>query len=120
MVTKARIAINLLHIVPGNVGGSEEYSVETLRAFAESGTKEIEPVIHASEAFFNEYPDLRESFETEIYKLEGRKRFKRIFTESTAFIRRARGVEGVHHFGGHLPIFSPNAECTYEKFRPLI
>ena len=96
MATKARIAVNLLHIVPGNVGGSEEYSVETLRAFAESGTKEIEPVIHASEAFFNEYPDLRESFETEIYKLEGRKRFKRIFTESTAFIRRARGVEGVH------------------------
>ena len=50
MATKARIAINLLHIVHGNVGGSEEYSVETLRAFAESETKEIEPVIHASEA----------------------------------------------------------------------
>ena len=120
MATKARIAINLLHIVPGNVGGSEEYSVETLRAFAESGTKEIEPVIHASEAFFNEYPDLRESFETEIYKLEGRKRFKRIFTESTTFIRRARGVEGVHHFGGHLPLFSPRpVAVTMHDLQPL-
>ena len=66
MATKARIAVNLLHVVPGNVGGSEEYSVETLRAFAKSENKEIEPVIHASEAFFQEYPDLCESFETEI------------------------------------------------------
>ena len=120
MSTKARIAVNLLHIVPGKVGGSEEYSVETLRAFAESENKEIEPVIHASEAFFKEYPDLCESFETEIYRLEGRNRLKRILTESTAFRRRASGAEGAHHFGGHLPLFSPRpAAVTMHDLQPL-
>lgn len=120
MSTEARVAVNLLHVVPGNVGGSEEYSVETLRAFAESQTKEIEPIIHASEAFFHEYPDLCESFETEIYELRGRSRFKRIMTESTEFRRRARGVQGVHHFGGHLPLFSPRPTAvTVHDLQPL-
>ena len=120
MVTKARIAVNLLHVVPGNVGGSEEYSVETLRAFAKSENKEIEPIIHASEAFFQEYPDLCESFETEIYKLDTRNRFIRILTESTAFRARTRGVDGVHHFGGHLPLLSSRpAAVTIHDLQPL-
>ena len=120
MLTKARIAVNLLHVVPGKVGGSEEYSVETLRAVAESEPEEIEPVIHASEAFFQEYPDLRESFETEIYKLDGGNRLKRILSESTVFRRRARGVEGAHHFGGHLPLLSPRpAAVTIHDLQPL-
>ena len=87
MSAKARIAVNLLHVIPGNVGGSEEYSVETLRAVAESGSKEIKPVLHVLEPFVQEYPDLCESFETEIYKSDGKNRVKRIFTESTAFRR---------------------------------
>ena len=120
MSNKARIAVNLLHVIPGNVGGSEEYSVETLRAVAESDLKEIEPVIHASEAFFHEYPDLCESFRTEIYKLDGRNRLKRIMAESSAFRRRTLGVEGVHHFGGHLPLFSPKpAAVTIHDLQPL-
>ena len=120
MSNKARIAVNLLHVVPGNVGGSEEYSVETLRAVAESDLKEIEPVIHASKSFFHEYPDLCESFETEIYKFDGRNRLKRIMVESTAFRRRALGVEGVHHFGGYLPLFSPKpAAVTIHDLQPL-
>ena len=120
MSTKARIAVNLLHVIPGNVGGSEEYSVETLRAVAKNRPEEIEPVIHASEAFFRKYPDLCESFETEIYKSDGRNRLKRILTESTAFRRRARGVEGVHHFGGHLPLLSPRpAAVTIHDLQPL-
>ena len=120
MPNKARIAVNLLHVVPGNVGGSEEYSVETLRAVAENKPKEIEPVIHASEAFFQEYPDLRESFETKIYKSDGKNRLKRIMAESTSFRRKARGVEGVHHFGGHLPLLSPRpAAVTIHDLQPL-
>jgi len=120
MSTKARIAVNLLHVIPGNVGGSEEYSVETLRAVAKNKPEELEPVIHASEAFFREYPDLCESFETEIYKSDGRNRLKRILTESTAFRRRASGVEGVHHFGGHLPLLSPRpAAVTIHDLQPL-
>ena len=120
MSAKARIAVNLLHVIPGNVGGSEEYSVETLRAVAESGSKEIKPVLHVSEPFVQEYPDLCESFETEIYKSDGKNRVKRIFTESTAFRRRAHGTEGVHHFGGRLPLLSPRpAAVTIHDLQPL-
>ena len=120
MATKARIAVNFLHVLPGKVGGSEEYCVEILRAFAESRTKEIEPVIHASEAFFDQYPDLSESFETEIYRFDGSNKLKRILTESFAFRRRANVAEGVHHFGGHLPLFSPRpAAVTMHDLQPL-
>ena len=65
MATKRRIAVNLLHVAPGDVGGSEEYSVEVLRALAEKGSEEIEAVLHASETFFLEYPDLLKSFDSE-------------------------------------------------------
>ena len=58
MSTKARIAVNLLHVIPGNVGGSEENSEETLRADAKNKPDELEPEIHASEAYFRETPDL--------------------------------------------------------------
>tara|TARA_Y100000590_G_scaffold178313_1_gene203450 strand:+ start:1799 stop:2914 length:1116 start_codon:yes stop_codon:yes gene_type:complete len=120
MLNKARIAVNLLHVVPGEVGGSEEYSVETLRAVAESKPKKMKPVIHASEAFFHEYPDIYESFETEIYRSDSRNRPKRIMAESTAFKARAKGVQGVHHFGGYLPLLSPRpAAVTVHDLQPL-
>ena len=34
----ARIAVNLLDVVPGEVGGSEEYAVRTLSAYARHGS----------------------------------------------------------------------------------
>ena len=39
MSIKRRIAVNLLHVAPGDEGGSEEYSVEVLRALAEKDQK---------------------------------------------------------------------------------
>ena len=93
MPTKRRIAVNLLHVAPGDVGGSEEYSVEVLRALAEKGSEEIEQVLHASETFFLEYPDLLKSFECRTYKLNVKNRFKRILAESTFLRQSTRGSE---------------------------
>ncbi len=120
MSTKRRIAVNLLHVAPGDVGGSEEYSVEVLRALAEKGSEEIEAVLHASETFFLEYPDLLKSFECRTYKLNVKNRFKRILAESTFLRQRTREAEAVHHFGGRLPLFTATpAAVTIHDLQPL-
>ena len=46
MTKKNSVAVNLLHILPERVGGSEEYSVGTLKAVAENGFEELNPVLH--------------------------------------------------------------------------
>jgi len=120
MSRKKRIEVNLLHVTPGNVGGSEEYSVEVLRAFAENGSEEIEPVLHVTDAFAREYPDLLKSFENVTYKLDTKNRLKRILAESTLLRYRTREAEAVHHFGGRLPLVSATpAAVTVHDLQPL-
>ena len=46
-----RIGLNLLHIVPGQVGGSEEYSVQILKAFSHYESPEIKPMLFVLESF---------------------------------------------------------------------
>ena len=120
MSTKRWIAVNLLHVTPGKVGGSEEYSVEVLRALAENGSNEIEPVLHVSESFLLKYPDLCQSFGNRTYKLNSNNRYKRILMESTFLRQRTSEVEAVHHFGGRLPLVSVSpAAVTVHDLQPL-
>ena len=46
----ARIAVDLLWLVPGDVGGSEEYAVRTLLAYASHGPSDLRPVVHLAGA----------------------------------------------------------------------
>ena len=41
---RARIAVDLLWLVPGDVGGSEEYAIRTLLAHARHGSSDLRPV----------------------------------------------------------------------------
>ena len=45
MKKKPRIGVNLLHLIPGEVGGSEEYSVQTLTAVANHRPLDLEPIL---------------------------------------------------------------------------
>ncbi len=120
MKKKPRIGVNLLHLIPGEVGGSEEYSVQTLTAVANHQPLDLEPVLFVLEDFQKEHPELCSIFETVTCKVKARKRFKRILAESTWLKLKTRDCDALHHFGGRLPLLTkrPNA-VTIHDLQPL-
>ena len=120
MKERFRIGLNLLHIVPGNVGGSEEYSVQILKAVNKYASPEIEPVLFVLESFQKAHPELCETFETVTCKITGNNRFNRIIAESTWLKFKTRHCDAVHHFGGRLPLCSKKpSSVTIHDLQPL-
>ncbi|HIE66380.1 MAG TPA: glycosyltransferase family 1 protein [Acidimicrobiia bacterium] len=97
-----RLAVNLLSLVPGDVGGAEEYAVRTLAAYGRHGPSDLRPVIYLSRAALDAHPDLSRAFDVEVHPGDGRSRPRRILAESTWLARRTAGM-AVHHFGGRIP-----------------
>ncbi|MEO2157633.1 MAG: glycosyltransferase family 1 protein, partial [Acidimicrobiales bacterium] len=97
-----RLAVNLLSLVPGDVGGAEEYAVRTLAAYGRHGPSDLRPVIYLSRAALDAHPDLGRAFDVEVHPGDGRSRPRRILAESTWLARRTAGM-AVHHFGGRIP-----------------
>ena len=117
----ARIAVNLLHVVPGEVGGSEEYVVRTLSAFARYGSSDLVPVLYVLAPFVEAYRPLCEAFETVISPLDGVNRARRMLAESTWLAARTVEADAVHHLGGRLPGRSRRpAAVTVHDLQPLI
>ena len=106
MTATKRIAVNLLFLVPGDVGGSEEYAVRTLQAFARHGPSDIRPVLFLQESLQEAHPDLCDEFEVVASPGDGRSRIRRIASESTWLARRTGGFDVVHHVGGRIPMRS--------------
>ena len=96
------IAVNLLSVVPGRVGGAEEYAVRVLSAYAQHGPADIRPVLYVLDGFQEAHPELARSFETEVCPVNGHSRSRRVLAESTWLARRTTGA--AHHFGGRLPL----------------
>ena len=117
----ARIAVNLLHVVPGEVGGSEEYAVRTLSAYARHGSPDLVPVLHVLAPFVAAHRPLCEAFETVVSPLDGTNRVRRILAESTWLAARTADVDAVHHLGGRLPGRSRRpAAVTVHDLQPLL
>ena len=120
MTTAKRIAINLLFLVPGDVGGSEEYAVRTLRAFARHGSNDIRPVLFIHEALRQAHPDLCDEFEVVAAPGDGRSRLQRIIRESTWLAGRTGDFDAVHHVGGRIPMRSSRpAVVTVHDLQPF-
>ena len=117
----ARIGVNLLHIVPGEVGGSEEYAVRTLSAYARHGSPDLVPVLHVLAPFVVAHQPLCEAFDTVVSPLDGANRARRIMAESTWLAARTADVDAVHHLGGRLPGRSRRpAAVTIHDLQPLL
>ena len=117
----ARIAVNLLHIVPGEVGGSEEYAVRTLAAYARHGSPDLAPVLHVLTPFVNAHRPLCEAFDTVVCPLDGGNRARRMLAELTWLAARTADVDAVHHLGGRLPGRSRRpAAVTIHDLQPLL
>jgi alpha-1,3-rhamnosyl/mannosyltransferase len=117
-----RVGVNLLWLVPGVVGGSEDYTARLLASYAE-GRSSRDPalVLYVNRAFRAAHPDLVGAFPTVDAPLDGRHKARRVAVEATWLSRRARrdGVSIVHHMGGNLLRARPPGIVTIHDLQPL-
>lgn len=99
------VGVNLLWLVPGVVGGSEEYTTRLLRAVAELDPEDLRITLFALSPFVEAHPDLAAAFPTVISGLDGRRRPERVAAEATWLALQAsrHGVDLLHHGGGVVP-----------------
>jgi glycosyltransferase involved in cell wall biosynthesis len=103
-MTPATVGINLLWLVPGDVGGSEESTVASLLALADVSGSTVAPRLFVSRTMPAAHPELTRRFPTEVAPTDGRSRLQRIVAESTWLARRTRQLDLVHHAGGTAPV----------------
>jgi len=114
-----RVAANLAWLVPGRVGGSEEYTTRLLSAVIAASPADIELSIIGSPALFDSYPALAAG---DSIALRGpmERRPWRVLAESTQVHRATAGADVVHHFGGRLPARTRgNDVLTIHDLQPL-
>jgi alpha-1,3-rhamnosyl/mannosyltransferase len=99
------VGFNLLWLVPGVVGGTEEATVELLTALAEDQPAGLHHRLYALESFAATHPRIAGRYPTRLLPLRGRLKPLRIVAEGTWLANAARrdGIQLVHHLGGTLP-----------------
>ena len=119
-----RLLVNLLWLVPGRVGGSEESVTTMLRAVADELVPGEFPEVHLAltPAVAAAHPDLSELFEVHVVDLDARSKVRRVLSEQTDLARVARRVDAevVHHAGGIVPLAHPGrVVLTVHDLQPL-
>ncbi len=119
-----RLLVNLLWLVPGRVGGSEESVTTMLRALADELVPGEFPEVHLAltPAVQAAHPDLAARFPVEVVDLDARSKPRRVLAEQTLLARAARrlGAEVVHHAGGIVPLSHPGqVVLTVHDLQPL-
>ncbi len=121
-----RVGVNLLWLVPGVVGGSEEYTTRSLRALAELAPPDLRLTLFALAPFAEAHPDLVSAFPTVTTRLDGHRKAERVVAEATWLAREAsrRHMDLLHHAGGVIPpgpaIGRVPAMLTIHDLQPLL
>lgn len=116
----SRIGVNLLWLVPGDVGGSEESTVASLRALAAQRHDDLGLRLFALDAFARAHPEVTDAIATELLASPGSSRARRIIAEATWLARRTAGLDLVHHAGGTAPLRpGPPYVLTVHDLQPL-
>ena len=104
--TKPRIAVNLLWLVPGVVGGSEGYITALLHGLLQMPPEERPNVsLYVLPSFATAHPILAASFPLIVAPVSGHNRPMRVVAENSwlAVSARRRKMALVHHAGGTMP-----------------
>ncbi|MXW62659.1 MAG: glycosyltransferase family 4 protein [Acidimicrobiaceae bacterium] len=113
------VAVNLAWLVPGDVGGSEEYTTRLLASVVRSEPADLALEIVASKRLQQSYPWMAALPFAPLAGPLSNRGF-RILTESTQVHRVTRTADVVHHFGGRLPaVRNPRAILTIHDLQPL-
>jgi glycosyltransferase involved in cell wall biosynthesis len=114
-----RVTANLSWMIPGAVGGSEEYTVRLLRAAMEHGSPDVELRVVGSAALRDAHPDLA-ALPFDALAGPMNRRAVRIAAESTRVHALTRTADIVHHFGGRIPArHHGNDIVTIHDLQPL-
>jgi alpha-1,3-rhamnosyl/mannosyltransferase len=117
------VGVNLLWLVPGVVGGSEEYTVRCLAGLAERMSPDIEIRLFALEAFAEAHREVAEAFETVLLRLDGRRKSIRVAAEHSWLAGQAwrHRLDLLHHAGGVVPVVhNVPAVLTIHDLQPLV
>lgn len=104
-----RVAINLLWMVPGVVGGSETYTARLLHGLAERSS-ELDYTLFALPQFASAHPELARTFRTVYAPLRGQLKPARVLAGEAGWMAlrcRKMGIDIVHHAGGVVPLIRP-------------
>ncbi len=113
------VAVNLAWLVPGDVGGSEEYTTRLLASVVRSAPADLALEIVASRRLQQSHPWMAALPSARLAGPLGIRGF-RILVESTQVHRATRNADVVHHFGGRLPaVRNPRAVLTIHDLQPL-
>jgi alpha-1,3-rhamnosyl/mannosyltransferase len=122
-VKRLHVGVNLLWLVPGVVGGSEEYTTRLLSARLEHEPDDIDVTLFVLRPFVDTYPDLVAGYPTVVCPISGSSKVIRIAAEATwlAVHARRRGVDVMHHAGGTIPLLrSKPSVLTIHDLQPLL
>ncbi len=113
------VAVNLAWLVPGDVGGSEEYTTRLLASVLRAAPEDISLEIVASKRLTQSYPWMATLPFSVVAGPVGNRGY-RILAESTQVHRATRKADVVHHFGGRLPaVRNPRSIVTIHDLQPL-
>ncbi len=119
---RRHVGMNLLWLVPGVVGGSEEYTTRLLSALREADPPDLEVTLYANRLFVEAYPDLVRGYRTHVGPVSGANKASRVATENTWLGWRSvrDGIDVMHHLGGILPAWRPSPTVlTIHDLQPL-
>ncbi len=119
---RLRVGVNLLWLVPGVVGGSEEYLVRSLLALADHEAPDLDVTVFGLDVLGAAHPALAEAFPLVTVPLRGRAKGLRIAAETSwlAAETRRRSVEVMHHGGGVIPPLHPGrCVVTIHDIQPI-
>jgi alpha-1,3-rhamnosyl/mannosyltransferase len=114
--------MNLLWLVPGVVGGSEEYTTRLLSALREADPDDLDVTLYVNSLLVDAYPDLAQGFRTRIGPVTGANKASRVATENTWLGWRAHRdrIDVMHHLGGIFPAWRPSSTVlTIHDLQPL-
>jgi glycosyltransferase involved in cell wall biosynthesis len=118
-----RVGLNLLWLVPGVVGGSEEYTTRLLDAVADDPPEGIEFTLFGNRLLRPAYPELVERFVFVEAPVTGGSKGLRVVTENSwlAFESRRRKLDMLHHLGGIMPfVRGCPGMLTIHDLQPLV
>lgn len=115
-----RVVANLCWMLPGAVGGSEEYATRLLGAVAAAPPDDLEVELAGPAALAEAHPGLVRAFPVHTFKGPASARPYRVAMESTWLPLQCRGAAVVHHLGGRLPALrSGRTVLTVHDLQPL-
>ena len=114
------VGVNLLWLVPGVVGGSEEYTLRLLGAVDQLGGDDLWIRLYGSPDLFEAHPHLARQFETVVSPVASASKGVRIAAENSWLAAVSRYDDLVHHAGGVVPLVrSQTSVLTIHDLQPL-